>query len=384
MNVTLRGEPAKARPPSGAMDRAQHGQDQNPDEQVRHSLGGSDVAHRPSGGSDVAHPTARDPRVSGTPSLMTTAVNEGRHRDLEPPVTKKHPGAYEPHQTTRDSRVSGAPSLMTTAVNEGRHRDLEPPVTKNNIPNRTPSSKDAAVHTPKAPEPDLSRPLPEANADPPRHSPNTTPSVSPVVPKHSHQHNGKIGPSPHPETEKEKKRPANPSRVRTTSPPSLRVKRLTQKNRGVQGRPSPLSTGMILLFAAISLVSTGYTNHHVTDEPPRGGWGGYTPQSQPGAALGAQSQPRQGSLGENSLNLRYLPSDEAKDKVAPAGMGPAGTHQVHPDQRGGSGTRPPPTKTQTPTTPRQLPTSREPPGCRTDPTIKGHTRPRGLTKARCP
>ena len=101
---------------------------------------------------------------------------------------------------------------------------------------------------------------------------------------------------------------------------------------------------MILLFAAISLVSTGYTNHHVTDEPPRGGWGGYTPQSQPGAALGAQSQPRQGSLGENSLNLRYLPSDEAKDKVAPAGMGPAGTHQVHPGPRGGSGTRPPPDK----------------------------------------
>jgi hypothetical protein len=80
-------------------------------------------------------------------------------------------GPMRPTEPPETPRVSGTPSLMTTAVNEGRHRDLEPPVTKNNIPNRTPSSKDATVHIPKAPEPDLSRPLPEANADPPGNPP---------------------------------------------------------------------------------------------------------------------------------------------------------------------------------------------------------------------
>ena len=149
------------------MDRAQHGQDQNPDTTVSYSQGGVYEPHRPQGGSYAAHRTARDPRVSGTPSLMTTAVNEGRHRGLEPPVTKKHPGAYEPHQTTRDSRVSGAPSLMTTAVNEGRHRDLEPPVTTTHIPNRTPPTMGAAVHPLLAPEPTLSHLSPRATTPPP-------------------------------------------------------------------------------------------------------------------------------------------------------------------------------------------------------------------------
>ena len=70
-------------------------------------------------------------------------------------------------------------------------------------------------------------------------------------------------------------------RARTTSPPSLRVKRLTQTTRRAPGRPPTLSTGIILLFAAISLVSTGYKSHHATDEPQRGAGEGTPPRANP-------------------------------------------------------------------------------------------------------
>ena len=112
-------------------------------------------------GAAVPHPT-RDASVSGALSLTMLIINESRHRDLKPPVTKKYPmsethGAAVPHHT-RDASVSGALSLTRPTVKESRHRDLEPPVTPLNVPNRTPPSKAAAVHTPEALEPSHGHP----------------------------------------------------------------------------------------------------------------------------------------------------------------------------------------------------------------------------------